>query len=140
MAQANYHLYFQCKKLPLNFYLIEYDFNSKVLSNPWICRNAFVAIFHLLRQIIKMKFNNRNLFILGDFNCHHPLWRSKGTSDSRVEEIFNWVISSKLLPLNDLYIPTLFHRSSGSRSSPNISFAPFSRPLLLQGVTLKLGF
>ena len=22
----------------------------------------------------------RNLFILGDFNCHHPLWDSRGTS------------------------------------------------------------
>ena len=25
--------------------------------------------------------SSRNLFILGDFNCHHPLWDSKGTSD-----------------------------------------------------------
>ena len=25
----------------------------------------------------------RNLFILGDFNCHHPLWDSRGTSDPR---------------------------------------------------------
>ena len=40
------------------------------------------------------------------------------------EEVFDWVISSDLLPLNDLNTPTLFHRSSGSRSSPDISFAP----------------
>ena len=26
--------------------------------------------------------SSRNLFILGDFNCHHPLWDSRGTSDS----------------------------------------------------------
>ena len=25
--------------------------------------------------------SSRNLFILGDFNCHHPLWDSRGTSD-----------------------------------------------------------
>ena len=66
----------------------------------------------------------RNLFILGDFNCHHPLWDSRGTSDPRREEVFDWVISSDLLPLNDSDTPTLLHRSSGSRSSPDISFAP----------------
>ena len=67
---------------------------------------------------------SRNLFILGDFNCHHPLWDSRGTSDPRGEEVFDWVISSDLLPLNDPDTPTLLHRSSGSRSSPDISFAP----------------
>ena len=25
--------------------------------------------------------SSRNLFILGDFNCHHPLWDSRGASD-----------------------------------------------------------
>ena len=68
--------------------------------------------------------SSRNLFILGDLNCHHPLWDSRGTSDPRGEEVFDWVISSDLLPLNDPDTPTLFHRSSGSRSSPDISFAP----------------
>ena len=63
--------------------------------------------------------SSRNLFILGDFNCHHPLWDSKGTSDPRGEEVFDWVISSDLLLLNDPDTPTLLHRSS-----PDISFAP----------------
>ena len=67
-------------------------------------------------------FSSRNLFILGDFNCHHTLWDSRGTSDPRGEEVFDWVISSDL-PLNDPGTPTLLHRSSGSRSSPDISFA-----------------
>ena len=69
---------------------------------------------------------SRNLFILGDFNCHHPLWDSRVTFDPHGEEIFDWVISSDLLPLNDPDTPTLLHRSSGSRSSPDISFAPSS--------------
>ena len=73
--------------------------------------------------------SSRNLFILGDFNCHHPLWDSKGTSDPCWEEVFDWVISSDLLPLNNLDILTLFHRSYGSRSSPDISFAPSSLAL-----------
>ena len=68
--------------------------------------------------------SSRNLFILGDFNCHHPLWDSRVTSDPRGEEVLDWVISSDLLPLNDPDTPTLLHRSSGSRSSPDISFAP----------------
>ena len=68
--------------------------------------------------------SSRNLFILGDFNCHHPLWDFRGTSDPYSEEVFDWVISSDLLPLNDLDTPTLFHCFSRSRSSPNISFAP----------------
>ena len=44
-------------------------------------------------------------------------------------EVFDWVISSDLLPLNDLDTHALLHRSFGSRSSPNISFAPSSLAL-----------
>ena len=73
--------------------------------------------------------SSRNLFILGDFNCHHPFWDSRVTSDPRGEEVFDWVISSDLLPLNDADTPILLHRSSGSRSSPDISFAPSSLAL-----------
>ena len=67
--------------------------------------------------------SSRNLFILGDFNCHHLLWDSRVTSDPRGEEVFDWVISSDLLPLNDPDTPTLLNRFSGSRSSPEIFFA-----------------
>ena len=73
--------------------------------------------------------SSKNLFILGDFNCHHPLWESKVTSDSHGEEVFDWVISSDPLPLNDPEIPTLLHRFSGSHSSPDNFFAPSSLTL-----------
>ena len=33
--------------------------------------------------------SSRNLFIPGDFNCHHSLWDSKGTADPRGEEVFD---------------------------------------------------
>ena len=79
----------------------------------------FLSILHTYRY----------LFILKDFNFHHPLWDSKGTSDPHGKEVFNWVISFDLLPLNDPDILTLFHRSSGSRSPPNIFFAPCSLAL-----------
>ena len=71
----------------------------------------------------------RNLFILRDFNCHHPLWDSRGTSNPCEEEVFDWIISSDFLPLNGPDTPTLLHHSSGSRSSPDISFAPSSLAL-----------
>ena len=73
--------------------------------------------------------SSTNLFILGDFNCHHPLWDSRVTSEPHGVEVFDWVISSDPLPLNDPDTPTLLHRSSGSRSSPVISFAPSSLAL-----------
>ena len=68
--------------------------------------------------------SSRNLFILGDFNCHHPLWDSRGTSEPRLKEVFDWVISSDFLPLSDPDTPTLLHCFSGSCSSSDISSAP----------------
>ena len=70
--------------------------------------------------------SSRNLFIFGDFNCHHHLWDSRGTLDPRGEEVFDWVISSDLLPLNARVTPTLLPCSISSRSSPGISFASSS--------------
>ena len=65
--------------------------------------------------------SSTNVFIMRDCIYHHPHWDSKGTSDSRGEEVFKWVISYDLL--NDPDLPTLLHRSSGSPSSPDTSFA-----------------
>ena len=48
----------------------------------------------------------RNLCILKHFNSHYPLRDSKGTCESRGEELLNWVIFSDLLPHNDPYTPT----------------------------------
>ena len=55
----------------------------------------------------------------------------------RGEEVFDWVIFSDLLPLNDPDTPTLLHRSSGSRSSPDMSFAPSSLALSCSWVVLQ---
>ena len=60
--------------------------------------------------------SSRNLFILVDFNCHHSLWDSRDASDICQEEVFDWVISSDLIPLNNPDIPTLLYRFSRSRS------------------------
>ena len=65
----------------------------------------------------------RNLFNLGDFNCHQSLSESRGASDPR-GDVSDWFISSDLFPINEPDIPAPFHLSSGSRSSPDVSFAP----------------
>ena len=98
--------------------------------SPLSFLNVYAPLFALLRRIAEstafspsILSSFRNPFILGNFNCYHPLWNSKGTSNPRWEEIFDCVISSNLLLLNGLDIPTLLHRSSGSRSSPYIFFA-----------------
>ena len=74
--------------------------------------------------------SSTNLFILEDFNCHHP---SQGLQRYLRPpwEVFNWVISSGLLHLNDPDIPTLL-----CCSSPDI-FAPFSLALSCSWVVLQ---
>ena len=58
-----------------------------------------------------------------------------------LQEVFDWVISSDLLPINDPDTPTLLHRSSGSPSSPDISFALSSLALSCSWEVLQnLGF
>ena len=85
--------------------------------------------------------SSRNLFILGDFNCHHTFWDSKGTSNPRGEEVFDRVIYSDVFFLNDLDIPTRLHCSSGGRFSPYISLASFSLAVSSSWEVLKdLGF
>ena len=87
-----------------------------LLSDSW--QNRLLLSLH--------SFLLQKSFFLRDFNCHHPLWDSRGTSDTCGEEVFDWVTFSNLLPLNDPDTPTLLHRSSGSRSFPDIAFAPSS--------------
>ena len=82
-------------------------------------------LFAFLRRIAESThflppfFPPPEIFIPENFNSHHPFWGLRGTSDPHGEELFNWVISSDLLSLNDPDIPTLFHRSS-----PDTFFAP----------------
>ena len=63
--------------------------------------------------------STRNIFILVYFNCHHPLWDSRGTSDPRGEKVFDWVISSDLFPLNNPDTLTLLHSSSPDIFAPS---------------------
>ena len=66
-------------------------------------------MLYLLDEWLFCLSSSRNLFILEDFNCHHPLWDSRVTSDPCREEVFDWVISFDLLSLNDPDTLTLLH-------------------------------
>ena len=57
------------------------------------------------------------------------LWDSTSTSDFRGEKVFDWVIFSDLFSYIDPSNPTFLHRSFGSRSFLDISFAPSSLTL-----------
>ena len=85
-----------------------------LLPNGW--QNRFLLSLH--PSLLQKSFHS------GGFRLPSPALGLKRYFRSRREEVFDWVISSDLLPLNDPETPTLLHRSSGSRSSSDISFAP----------------
>ena len=75
----------------------------------------------------------RNLFVLGDFNCHRPLWDSRVTSDPRGEEVFDYVISSDLLPSMTLTHPPFFIASLAVAALLTSPLLPLLLPYLAPG-------
>ena len=71
--------------------------------------------------------SSKNLFIVVDFTCYHSFWDSKCNSDSCWEEVFDWVISFHLFPLNDL-TRQLF--SISPLVIPSLPTSPLLPPLL----------
>ena len=101
-----------------------------LLPDGWQNRFLFSLHWSLLQKSLHS----------GGLQLPSTLWDSRDTSDPRGEEVFDWVISSDLLLLNDPETPTLLHRSTGSRSSPDIFFAPSSLALSCSWEVLqKLG-
>ena len=99
-----------------------------LLSNGWQNR----LLFSLHPSLLQKSLHSWGL------QLPSPLWDSRSTSNPRGEEVFDWVISSDFLPLNDPGTPTLLHRSSSSRSSPDISFAPSSLALCCSWEVLQV--
>ena len=81
--------------------------------------------------------SSKNLFILRNFNCHYSLWDSKGNYDSREKEVFEWVVSSDFLPLNNPETPPFF---IAPMAVAPLQTSPLLRPLLLSEDALGLGF
>ena len=63
-------------------------------------------------------------YIFGDFNSHHSSWDSHSPEDQSGKDLFDWLLSSDLLPLNNPEHHTLLHRATGNRSSPDLSLFP----------------
>ena len=63
-------------------------------------------------------------YIFGDFNSHHSSWDSHSPEDHSDKDLFDWLLSSDLLPLNNPEHHTLLHRATGNRSSPDLSLVP----------------
>ena len=79
------------------------------------CQNRLVFSFH--SSLLQKSFHS------GGLQLPSPPLRLKRYFRPRRRESIRL---GYLLPINDPDTPTLLHRSSGSRSSPDISFAPFS--------------
>ena len=62
--------------------------------------------------------------IFGDFNSHHSSWDSHSPEDHSGKDLFDWLLSSALLPLNNPEHHTLLHRATGNRSSSDLSLVP----------------
>ena len=64
-------------------------------------------------------------YIFGDFNNHHSSWDSHSPEDQSGKELFDWLLSSDLLPLNNPEHHTLLlHHATRNRSSPDVSLVP----------------
>ena len=63
-------------------------------------------------------------YIFGDFNSHHSSWDSHSPEDHSGKDLFDWLLSSDLLPLNNPEHHTLLHRATGNRSFPDLSLVP----------------
>ena len=87
-----------------------------LLLNGW--QNQFLLTLHSF--LVQKSLHS------GGLQLPSPPLGLKRYSDPCGEEVFGWVISSDLLPFNHPDTLTLLHRSSGSCSSPDIVFAPFS--------------
>ena len=57
-------------------------------------------------------------YIFGDFNCHHSSWDSHSPEDQFGKDLFDWLLSSGLLLLNNPDHRTLLRCATGNRSSP----------------------
>ena len=63
-------------------------------------------------------------YIFSDFNRHLSSWDSHSLEDQSGKELFDWLLSSDLLPLNNPEHHTLLHCAIGNCSSPDLSLVP----------------
>ena len=60
-------------------------------------------------------------YIFGNSNCHHSSWDSQSPENQLGKDLFDWLLSSDLLPLNNPDHHTLLHCTTGDHSSLGLS-------------------
>ena len=63
-------------------------------------------------------------YIFGDFNSHHSSWDSHSPEDQSGKDLFDWLLSSDLLLLDNPKHHTLLHHATGNCSSPDFFLVP----------------
>ena len=97
--------------------------------------NVYVPPIHSSSSDSRPKFfasfllpSSLTTYTFGDFNSHHSSWDSHSPEDQSGKDLFDWLLSSDLLPLNNPENPTtscdVRHRATGNRSSPDLSLVP----------------
>ena len=108
--------------LPIHLFNV-YDFNiyfnfnvPPIRSSSSDFRSKSVSTFLLLSY--------PTTYIFVDFNGHHSCWDSHSPEDQSGKDLFDWLLSSNLLPLNNPKHHTLLHSATGNRPSPDLSLVP----------------
>ena len=60
-------------------------------------------------------------YIFGDFNGHQSFWDFHTPEDQSGKDLFDWLLSFDLLPLNKPEHYTPLHRATKNRSSPDLN-------------------
>ena len=89
---------------------------SPIRSSPSDSRPKFFSPFLLP--------SSPTTYIFGNFNGHHSSWDFHSPEDQSGKDLFDWLLSSDLLPLNNPEHHTQLHRATVNRSSPDLSLVP----------------
>ena len=97
-----------------------------------IKRASPIHLFNVYVPPIRSSFDSRPKSFLPFFlpsssttyNSHHSSWDSHSPEDQSGKDLFDWFLSSDLLPINNPEHYTLLHRATGNRSSPDLSLVP----------------
>ena len=89
---------------------------------PPICSSSFDS--HPKSFSLFLLPSSPTTYIFGNFNSHHSSWDSHSPKDQSGKDLFNWVLSSDLLPLNNPEHHTLLHCATRNHSSPDLSLIP----------------
>ena len=93
------------------------------LSQDVVVKLINVYIFNqnvTLDELLKLDCSTKYLLIMGDFNAKHAAW-NEGAENRNGPLVYNWILSSNLILLNQNKEPTYQSPSSGSLSTLDLT-------------------